>query len=71
MLHRSLNYIAERSLFISRKDAKEEESDRTLEILQAIALFNEPQRRREHRGRRERSHAQILQAIAFPKRTTN
>ncbi|MEH2193210.1 MAG: hypothetical protein V7K98_11295 [Nostoc sp.] len=26
---------------------------RTLEILQAIALFNEPQRRRGHRGRRE------------------
>ncbi|MEH1821044.1 MAG: hypothetical protein V7L31_18520 [Nostoc sp.] len=32
--------------------------DRTLEILQAIALFNEPQRRREHRGKRERSHAE-------------
>ncbi|MEH1792245.1 MULTISPECIES: hypothetical protein [unclassified Nostoc] len=45
VLHRSLNYIAERSLFISRKDAKEEESDRTLEILQASALFNEPQRK--------------------------
>ncbi|MEH1886715.1 hypothetical protein [Nostoc sp.] len=77
MLHRSLNYIAERSLFISRKDAKEEESDRTLEILQAIALFNEPQRRREHRGRRERSHRfcrrslflnepQTKQIIIFP-----
>jgi len=28
-----------------------------VEILQAIAFFNEPQRRREHRGRREEAIA--------------
>ncbi|MEH1932422.1 MAG: hypothetical protein V7L14_01555 [Nostoc sp.] len=57
--------------FISRKGSKEEESDaygglrlRTMEILQAIALFNEPQRRRGYRARRERT-LEILQAIAF------
>ncbi|MEH2279845.1 MAG: hypothetical protein V7K90_00670 [Nostoc sp.] len=83
-----------RSLFISRKGSKEEESNafstrryangglrlRTLEILQmmpslreasptagfpaeryanAYALFNEPQRRREYRGGRERSLGRI------------
>ncbi|MEI1376917.1 hypothetical protein PQG02_00775 [Nostoc sp. UHCC 0926] len=37
------------------EDTESEKSDHTVEILQAIAFFNEPQRRREHRGRRERS----------------
>ncbi|MEH2155940.1 hypothetical protein [Nostoc sp.] len=39
--------------------------DRTVKILQAIALFNEPQRRREHRERRERSHNRDFTGDAF------
>ncbi|MHC5725679.1 MAG: hypothetical protein ACYT04_34470 [Nostoc sp.] len=47
--------------FISRRDAEEEESDRTLEILQAIAFLT------NHRDTEEESDrtVEILQAIAF------
>ncbi|WP_375467933.1 hypothetical protein [uncultured Nostoc sp.] len=51
--------------FLTNHRVRREESDRTVEILQAMpsagfayALFNEPQRRRGHRERRE-------EAIAF------
>jgi hypothetical protein len=58
-----------RSLFLTNRrgaeNTEKEKGDafgwlrlRTLEILQVIAFFNEPQRRREHGGRRE-------EAIAF------
>ncbi|MBN3907066.1 MAG: hypothetical protein HWQ35_11035 [Nostoc sp. NMS1] len=56
MLHRSLNYIVKSNAFSTRGFAKGWLRLRTIEILQAIALFNQPQRRRERRGKRERSH---------------
>ncbi len=39
-----------------------------VEIFQVIALFNEPQRRREHRGRRGRCLRRALPSLITQKR---